>query len=95
MGGQGAGNRKHEKNKELNAFFTSVFTGKLCFRETQAVKHSGKVWSTLPLADKEQIREHLKILYIPKSVDPSGVTLNAEGAHLCQRQATFNGLGTW
>ena len=49
-----------------------VVIGKFCFRETQAPKYSGKVWSDedLPLIEEDQIREHLKIHGIPKSIGP-------------------------
>lgn len=51
-----------EDTKILTAFFTSVFTGKICLQESQASEASGKILSKedLPWAEEDQVREHLK-----------------------------------
>jgi len=43
-----------EKAEVLNAFFTSVFTGKICFQKSQSPETSGSICSNgdLPLVKK-------------------------------------------
>lgn len=70
--GRGAGVVTEDigKTKELDACFTSVFTGKFCFREIHPPKHSGNVWSNedLRLAEDNQVREHIKYWIYPTLV---------------------------
>jgi len=50
-----------EDIKVLTAFFTSVFTGKICLQKSQASEASGEILSKedLPWVEEDQVREHL------------------------------------
>ncbi|KAK4826029.1 hypothetical protein QYF61_003850 [Mycteria americana] len=68
--GRGPGEKGMEKAKVLNALFTSLFTGKTCFQESQGLDIRGKVWSMedLPFVGKDQVREFKANIY--KSMGP-------------------------
>ena len=60
-GGMGFG-KDVENGEVLNAFFTLVFTGRICLQESQIAKTSGKVWSkkNLPLVEEDQYLNKLE-----------------------------------
>lgn len=61
-----------EDSEVLRAFFTLIFTDKLCVSESQAPETWGKVWSKADLAllEKDLIKEHLNNLDKHKSLEP-------------------------
>ena len=69
----------------LNAFFTSVFTGKTALQESKALDTRGEVWrkEDLHLVREDQVREHLSKLDICRPMDPDGVHLIAEEPGRC------------
>lgn len=64
-----------EKVEVLNAFFVSVFTGKICLLESQAAETRVEVWSMEDFLSVEgdQVRRHLKKPDIFKSMGPDGL----------------------
>lgn len=66
-----------EKAEGLDAFFALIFIGKMCLLESQASETSGKGWSNedLALAEKDQVREHLNIFALRKSMEPDRMHL--------------------
>lgn len=61
--------------KILNAFFTSVFTGKIYLEEFQVPENRGKVWSKedLSFTEEHHVREHLNQPDTQKSMGPDGM----------------------
>lgn len=61
-----------EKDKELNAFLTFVFTCRICIQESQASEASRRWQHSEDLAEveEEQVRERLNKLETNKSVRP-------------------------
>ncbi|GAB0209465.1 mitochondrial enolase superfamily member 1 [Grus japonensis] len=58
-----------EKAEVLNAFFTSVFTSKTSFQESQVPETTGKDWSK----EEDQVRESLSKLDVHKPTGPDGM----------------------
>lgn len=64
-----------EKTKILNALFVSAFTSKISIRKSQAPKTRRKFWSkgVLSSVQKDQVKEHLNKLDVPKTMGPNGL----------------------
>lgn len=64
-----------EKAKVFDAFFASFFTGKTNLQESQVPETSVNVQSKkhLPSMEENQLREHVSILDMHRSMGPDGM----------------------